>query len=223
MAGYQCPFCKMVMIDSESNENNYYVSFEHQSALSTWQEDSGTIRIEYHKCPNCNEISIYMVGLTKPINNVRLQIHPKSTHNLFPTYIPQPIRDDYEEAHNILALSPKASATLARRCLQGMIRDFWNVTGKKNLKQEIDAIQNMVHPEQWKVIHAVRQLGNVGAHMEEEANLIVDIDPGEAEKLIKLIELLMHDWYIRRHEQQHLYSDILEINDTKQEQRSPKE
>ena len=34
--------------------------------------------------------------------------------------IPQ-LMDDYEEACAIVNLSPKASATLSRRCLQGMI------------------------------------------------------------------------------------------------------
>jgi hypothetical protein len=47
-----------------------------------------------------------------------------------PDYIPEQIKDDYYEACSILNLSPKASATLARRCLQGMIRDFWGITKK---------------------------------------------------------------------------------------------
>ena len=56
---------------------------------------------------------------------------PQSTAKLFPDYIPQAIRDDYEEACLICKLSPKASATLSRRCLQGIIRDFWKVNQEK--------------------------------------------------------------------------------------------
>jgi hypothetical protein len=44
---------------------------------------------------------------------------PPSTAKVFPNYVPQPIRDDYIEACKIKDLSPKASATLSRRCLQG--------------------------------------------------------------------------------------------------------
>ena len=52
--------------------------------------------------------------------------------------------------------------------------------------------------------------------MEKDTNLIVDIDADEAEKLIKLIELLMKEWYINREERKQLFSDILEINADKQ-------
>ncbi len=50
---------------------------------------------------------------------------PPSSAKVFPDYVPEPIREDYKEACAIRDLSPKASATLSRRCLQGMIRDFW--------------------------------------------------------------------------------------------------
>ena len=56
----------------------------------------------------------------------------------------------------------------------------------------------------------------IGAHMEKDTDLIVDIDPGEAEKLIKLIELLMKEWYINREERNKLFGDILQINADKQ-------
>src|SRR5579859_2590363 len=52
---------------------------------------------------------------------------PPSSAKVFPDYVPQAIRDDYLEACQIRDLSPKAAATLSRRCLQGMIRDFWGI------------------------------------------------------------------------------------------------
>ena len=55
------------------------------------------------------------------------QLIPSSTAKTLPDYIPQQIRNDYQEACSIRNLSPKASATLSRRCLQGMIRDFWEI------------------------------------------------------------------------------------------------
>ena len=42
--------------------------------------------------------------------------------------------------------------------------------------------------------------------MEKDVNIIVEIDNGEAEKLIKLIELLMEKWYIARHDEEELLS-----------------
>jgi len=48
-------------------------------------------------------------------------------------------------------------------------------------------------------IDAVRSVGNIGAHMEKDINVIVDIDPGEAQSLIGLIEILLEEWYVARH------------------------
>ncbi|EMN3469577.1 DUF4145 domain-containing protein [Klebsiella pneumoniae] len=98
-------------------------------------------------------------------------------------------------------LSPKASATLSRRCLQGMIRDAWNVKPAR-LVDEIKAVEGQIESNVWKAIDAVRNIGNIGAHMENDINVIVDVDPDEAEMLIGLLELLIQEWYVERHERQ---------------------
>ena len=36
--------------------------------------------------------------------------------------------------------------------------------------------------------------------MERDIDMIVEVDPGEAQTLIGLIELLIEDWYIQREE-----------------------
>lgn len=119
----------------------------------------------------------------------------------FPEYIPKPILDDYKEAVLIKNLSPKASATLSRRCLQGMIRDVWKVRPSR-LVDEIKAIEGKVEAGMWAAIDAIRNIGNIGAHMENDINVIVDVDPEEAEMLIGLLELLLQEWYVERHERQ---------------------
>lgn len=124
---------------------------------------------------------------------------PNSKAKTFPAYIPQPILDDYREACLIRDLSPKASATLSRRCLQGIIRDFWSAKPGR-LVDEIDQIKSSVDPLTWDAIDAVRKLGNIGAHMEKDINVIVDVDPDEAELLIGLIETLLREWYVAREE-----------------------
>lgn len=59
--------------------------------------------------------------------------------------------------------------------------------------------------------------------MEKDINLIVDIDPDEAEKLLKLIELLIDKWYIARHDEESLYSEIMNIDESKQASRKKAE
>jgi len=142
------------------------------------------------------------------------QLVPPSQAKVFPDYVPEAIRDDYKEACLIRDLSPKASATLSRRCLQGMIRDFWNVK-KPKLSQEIEAIKDEVDPLTWKAIDGVRNIGNIGAHMEQDIDLIIEVEPEEAGRLIWLIELLIKDWYISRREREEGLKTIQAVSEAK--------
>ncbi len=72
-------------------------------------------------------------------------IHPRESWRLLPPssakpqpkYVPEPIRDDYYEACSIRDLSPKASATIIRRCLQGIETLFldWYVAREARARQ----------------------------------------------------------------------------------------
>jgi hypothetical protein len=75
---------------------------------------------------------------------------------------------------------------------QIIIRDFWGI--RKD--QLVDEIKDKVDSSVWTAIDAVRKIGNIGAHMEKDVDLIIDVDPDEAGLLIKLIETLLSDWYI---------------------------
>ena len=222
MAGYQCPFCQQIMTVTDDNQTVYNLSFtESGFYTSNAHIYNCPTQITYYKCPNCNQISILLHGLNN-LKGLLINVHPPSSCKQYPDYIPQQIRNDYEEACSILNTSPKASATLSRRCLQGMIRDFWGIK-EKTLYQEITQLKGKVYPDQWKAIDALRKLGNIGAHMEQDVNVIIDIDPDEAFKLIQLIEFLMKAWYINREEEKQLYSDITDIAIDKQLQQAASE
>lgn len=145
-------------------------------------------------------------------------IFPHVNCKHFPTYIPQQIRNDYEEGCAIIQESPKAAATLFRRCLQGMIHDFWNIK-EKNLNAEISSLKDKISDMQWKALDGIRKIGNIGAHMENDANLIIDIDQDEAIKLQKMIELLLKQWYVDRHEEEQLYADVVQTAENKEDLR----
>jgi len=102
-----------------------------------------------------------------------------------------------------------------------MIRNFWEVR-KENLKLEVEAIGEKVDPLTWKAIDAVRKIGNIGAHMEKDINLIIDVDPNEASKLINLIELLIKDWYITRYEREKRLESIVEVGKKKDSEKKGK-
>lgn len=138
------------------------------------------------------------------------RLYPEGAARPFPDYVPQAIRNDYREACLIVNSSPKASATLSRRCLQGILRDFWNVK-PGNLWQEIQQIEDKTDGVTWAAINAVREIGNIGAHMEKDINVIVDVDPGEAELLIQLVETLLTEWYVARHDREQRMKSIVAV------------
>ncbi len=217
---YKCPYCGVAFYESADNTKERRISFWHNQEeferICTYSCIRADIVATYHYCPACHEYSIQLAST----ENLFSFNYPPYTGMALPEYIPTAIRTDYSEASAILNASPKASATLARRCLQGMIRDFWNVKAG-SLASEIDLIKDKIPADQYKVLNGVRRLGNIGAHMEKDVNMIVDIDPGEAQKLVRLLELLFKDWYIARHDREELYNDILTIDQDKQEQRHP--
>ena len=201
---WTCPHCERAVTISDNRLTNN----EHQLWIQN-ADGHRTLITQFIVCPNqeCRRFTLkaFLYEGTIPggknfKRGDRLEqwsLIPPSKAKSFPPYIPQPILDDYREACLIQDLSPKASATLARRCLQGILRDFWTVKPGR-LVDEIAQIKDKVDLEAWAAIDAVRKIGNVGAHMEKDINLIVDVDPGEADLLIQLIETLLREWYIAR-------------------------
>ena len=69
------------------------------------------------------------------------------------------------------------------------------------------------------VIDAVRKIGSIGAHMEKDINVIIDVEPMEAQKLINLIEILFREWYVQRHNRAKSVENLRNIAEVKQEER----
>lgn len=99
-----------------------------------------------------------------------------------------------------------------------MIHDFWDIH-EKNLNAEITSLEGKVSATQWRAIDSLRKIGNIGAHMEQDTSVVVDVEPDEAGKLIKLIELLIEKWYIARHDEELLLAEIVSIAAEKEDLR----
>jgi len=211
---WTCPFCQRpVTIRSETD-----ISSDKTELRIDNSDGLRLAQARFIVCPNpkCRKISFDVelysanytsTGYSRVFRKRTLlnswQLIPESKAMSFPSYIPPAILGDYNEACLILNKSPKAAATLARRCLQGIIRDFWQVKIKSGrLSDEIKEIESKVDPKTLEAIDSVRSVGNIGAHMEQDINLIVDIEPKEADLLVGLIEILLKDWYIARYERE---------------------
>lgn len=210
---FTCPYCGRAQSYSNANMLRSYAPNDCYNR----QQDSTDVIIYHIRCSNVDCQKLIITGRFF-MSNEQFDISPQHVHKTYPDYIPEQIRDDYIEAADIIELSPKAAATLFRRCLQGMIHDFWDIH-EKNLNAEITELQDRIPPSMWKALDGIRKIGNIGAHMEQDVNLIVDIDISEAKKLQKLIELLFDKWYIARHDEEELLNDISDISDKKQAER----
>ena len=226
---WKCPYCNQNATITEQNTSTRTHFFGEDN-----KDGALGLVTKIIVCPNkeCREYEIraalfprisgnrqWIIKVDSMIKEWQLQ--PQSSAKPFPDYIPKAIINDYEEACSIKDLSPKASATLSRRCLQGIIRDFWKIK-KDNLYQEINAIKDKVDPLVWQAIDAVRKIGNIGAHMEKDINCIIDVEPQEAEELTLLIEYLLEQWYINRHEKEKQLKRITAIAHKKNEDKKVK-
>jgi len=166
--------------------------------------------------PDCRKLTLHItIGADQGLDRWKVdpnrvifseRLLPRGASKPQPEFIPEALREDYYEACLVRDLSPKSAATLARRCLQGMIRDFCGIQ-KGRLIDEINAlnaavqsgdVERGVTEESVRAIDHVRTIGNIGAHMEKDISVIVPVDPGEAQVLIELIEMLFDEWYIAR-------------------------
>lgn len=234
---WECPFCLQLQILGSHNLRNA------QAGIATNRNKHGiqAVMTTAVECMNslCREIylqsnfgaplregaSIYpsKLGETK----MQFLLRPTSIAKPQHDAIPRPLIADYDEACAIVSASPKASATLARRCLQGMIRNFCGIT-KDTLNAEIiELIKQLdagdaprqVSEESITAINSVRKIGNIGAHFEKDINLIVDVDADEAEALINLIELLFQEWYVARFDRQARLAKVTAIDGRKADAR----
>lgn len=208
-----CPYCGTELNKKLICFNEYYLP---PIGEVCHRHSDKQVCFTFFVCASCGKESISAHrSAYRPFSAM---IYPRCASVELPDYIPEAIKSDYLEACTIRDLSPKSAAALCRRCLQGMIHDFWGIH-EKNLNAELSTLKSHISPRSWQAIDSLRQIGNIGAHMEHDVNLIVDIDPEEADVLIRLIEYLFYDWYISRHESNNLFDSINLLNQEYQNRR----
>ncbi len=163
-----------------------------------------------YTCPACDRL---VVRITTGVNlatdaesNWVPQFVPADTYTVWPRYnmrpippqVPAAIADDYLEAAATLELSPKASATLSRRCLQAVLRDAAGAN-QKDLWQQIEAVLPTLPSYIARDVDAIRHVGNFAAHpMKAKASSeLLDVEPGEAEWNLDVLDLLFDFYYVQ--------------------------
>lgn len=127
-------------------------------------------------------------------------VYPRfSTRPPAPPEVPAEIAEDFNEAAAVLTISPKASAALSRRCLQGILKG----QGFDH-KDLAPAIQAALDSKTLPAAHAdnldaVRNIGNFAAHpmKDKHTNSIVPVEPHEAEWNLEVLEGLFDHYYVQ--------------------------
>jgi Domain of unknown function (DUF4145) len=230
---WTCPYCSRLQTVTDSSFSEDEIHFD------TAKSSKGyiSVRATAVVCSNpeclepCVSASVYETSYAnstpyisgKAVPLLQRQVLPESMSRPQPDFIPVALRQDYLEACLIRDLSPKASATLSRRCIQGMIRDFAGIS-RGTLAEEIRELGKRVadgvapkgvSEESVEAIDHVRSIGNIGAHMEKDINLIVSIEADEAQILIELIESLFDEWYVARKKREQRFASVKNISEQK--------
>ncbi|MDR1915292.1 MAG: DUF4145 domain-containing protein [Synergistaceae bacterium] len=117
--------------------------------------------------------------------------------------VPEVIFRDYDEACRLLGVSPSASATYARRCLQSMVRKKFKLKPGKfqNEIKTLSSVSGTVKQEVIEALESVRRMGRFRAMPEDDVRVIAEITYAEARKIIDIIEVILCDWFVAPAEQ----------------------
>jgi hypothetical protein len=197
----KCPHCNTaVNLDFEDSVSGVYRAKDYEQTGTGYQ-------LAWDHCPECGELIVllqhgrciqrageddYVWDFLKSVDAEEV-LYPKYLARRVEPEVPNGYKAEFLEACSVLPLSPKASAALSRRILQSILRNEFNIR-HRNLAQEIDDfIQLKNLPSHLtQAVDAVRNIGNFAAHPLKDTNTgeIVDVELGEAEWLLDVIEAL---------------------------------
>jgi hypothetical protein len=194
----KCPYCKTAVrleAPTHADWGQYW---------GTLSSPQYTIQVTFAQCPQCLHIIITAEDLQGAAGRgyesiaERLLWPLSSMREPVPHEIPDHIAGDYTEAALVIPFSPKASAALSRRCLQIILREAGN-TKTKDLNDQIEEVLPTLPTNIAKNLDAVRVVGNFAAHplKSQTTGEIIDVEPGEAEWNLDVIDALFDYYYVR--------------------------
>lgn len=207
-----CPHCRTTVryeghsdfynqLNSRGNELRFA-----EGQLERDEDKDRTFALCGAVCPECGQsiVSIETFEETDPVEHpeeqeltdVRLICPMASARPPLPMSVPRHLQSEYYEAALVLGLSQKASAALSRRCLQLLLREAGG-TKSKDLAAQIEEILPTLPGYLQSQLDAVRNIGNFATHPQKSKSTgeIVDVEPGEAEWTLDVLDMLFDFYY----------------------------
>lgn len=189
----------------------FHVNWSKVVIRNATNEDQTSWMALVTRCPACLEETIRLKHLDARDLGGRdrtplldIIVYPKATNRKpTPKEVPPAIKEDYEEACLVLPSSNKASAALARRCLQALLRGQGYT--QRDLAHQIDALlgeqdsAKAIPTELQEAVDAIRNFGNFSAHpVTDQTTLqIISVEPNEAEWCLEILEEMFDHYYVR--------------------------
>jgi hypothetical protein len=178
----------------------------HDSWTTTRLGSRGTLvaLAQAERCPKCGRPIILLATDFEIDPPPYLMVFPRSHSRApVPPEVPAVLAEDYAEACQTLAISPKASAALCRRCLQAMLHSH-GYKGRdlavevQMLLDEVDTTK-AIPVSLRQTIDGIRHFGNFSAHpITEVTSLqIIDVEPHEAEQSLETVEGMFEHFYVQ--------------------------
>jgi hypothetical protein len=200
-----CPNCAVGVRLPTSASSDVFPA--RHSTESQWGFD-----IAHGFCPECNQFIVllrrgtywqqgYGDEAARELSPTEEEVlYPKRRSKPLSQDVPERYRSDFNEAFACLDVSPKASAAVARRILQDVLENSFQLHGR-SLERQIESFiaRGDVPALLAEQVDAVRKIGNFGAHPLKNTSTgeVLDVEPGEAEWLIGTLEALFDFAFIQ--------------------------
>lgn len=196
----RCPNCGVSFSDKHLTKfgDHFFAGKVNQSINISWI-------VRYYTCAECLNPIVILNGGSSPAGYLSVEriVYPSMYEvgsRQAPVEVDITFANDYNEAAAVLKISPKASAALSRRCLQNVLREKARIK-KGDLAKEIQEVIDSGKLPSYiaEGIDAVRNIGNYAAHplKSQSTGEIVDVELGEAEWSLEVLELLFDFYFVQ--------------------------
>lgn len=199
-----CPHCKVHVRFEEAQVERMQQSVKLNSYLTISTESAKQIALQAASCPSCGMPILttvyfydYDESYREPMDTL---LWPDTAARPIPPEVSEAapeLAEDFREAAVVFSKSKKASAALARRCLQFVLREKAG-TKSRDLSRQIDEVLDQLPHELAQNLDAIRHIGNFAAHPMKSTvtGEIVQVEDGEAEWLLDVLEDLFDYYYV---------------------------
>lgn len=154
-------------------------------------------------CLGCRTSSVWRMGKL---------IYPRPAASIQPhAELSETARELFIEATDVLPLSPRAAAALARASMEAQLKHLLPNSTARDLQQRIGELQEHVRPHLWKLLTTLRVVGNDVLHSNADGAVALDVTGADADVIVPLlgaINMLVEEVVTQPREAEALYEKI---------------